>query len=96
MLDEWIPLALSSDRSSVLANFNSQSSSVLLYNLFADKLLRLGLAPDEVHDSNLGITRWHEYANSGFVVLGLSGASRLRGRLRFVDVLYMCGRCFID
>ena len=54
MLDEWIPLALSSDRSSVLANFNSQSSSVLLYNLFADKLLRLSLVSDEVRDSNLG------------------------------------------
>ena len=53
MMNDWIPISLSADGSRVLANFNSESSGVLLYNLFADKLLKLGLVPDQVctHDS---------------------------------------------
>ena len=56
LLNEWVPMALSTDGSSVLANFGSQSSGGLLYNLFADKLLRLGLVPDEVCFYDPGMT----------------------------------------
>ena len=48
MISAWIPLAVATDNSHLLANFGQPSSSALVYNLFADKLLQLKAVPDSV------------------------------------------------
>ncbi len=47
-VQQWLSLAVSSDNSHLLGNFGNESPSGVMYNLFADKLLQLGLIPQSV------------------------------------------------
>ncbi|KLO05329.1 DUF1793-domain-containing protein [Schizopora paradoxa] len=44
----WLSGALSDDHSRLLSSFGDQSSSGLIYNIYADKLLGLGLVPSKI------------------------------------------------
>lgn len=44
----WLDGALSQDRSRLLSSFGDQNSGGLIYNMYADKLLGLGLVPSNV------------------------------------------------
>lgn len=48
MITDWVSLAVATDKSHLLANFDRPASSALMYNLFADKWLQLGAVPDSV------------------------------------------------
>jgi hypothetical protein len=51
LVSQWTPLALASDNSHLLANFEQSSSSAIIYNLFADRWLQLDAVPDAVYDA---------------------------------------------
>lgn len=44
----WLDGALSQDHSRLLSSFGDQTSDGLIYNMYADKLLGLGLIPSNV------------------------------------------------
>ncbi|TDL23432.1 DUF1793-domain-containing protein [Rickenella mellea] len=48
---EWQSLSLAADGSHLLANYGSQSSSGLMYNLYADKLLQLSVVPNTIYQA---------------------------------------------
>lgn len=47
-MQQWSQLAKSADNTHLLMNYGAQTTSGLMYNLYADKLLQLNLVPDEV------------------------------------------------
>ncbi|KLO07018.1 DUF1793-domain-containing protein [Schizopora paradoxa] len=51
-IDSWKTLSISSDKTHLLTSFapDSSESAGLIYNLYADKLLQLGLVPQSVYD----------------------------------------------
>ncbi|TDL28033.1 DUF1793-domain-containing protein [Rickenella mellea] len=53
---EWQSLSLAADGSHLLANYGLQSSSGLMYNLFADKLLQLNVVPNTVYQAQTNFT----------------------------------------
>lgn len=42
-VNQWTSLTVASDQSHLLMNYGDQGSKGLMYNLFSDKLLQLGL-----------------------------------------------------
>ncbi|KLO17752.1 DUF1793-domain-containing protein [Schizopora paradoxa] len=48
-IQQWAALTVASDQSHLLMNYGVQSSSGLVYNLYADKLLGLNLVPTSVY-----------------------------------------------
>ncbi len=44
----WLNGALSQDQTHLLSSFGNQNSGGLIYNMYADKLLGLGLMPTTV------------------------------------------------
>ncbi|KLO15829.1 hypothetical protein SCHPADRAFT_888243 [Schizopora paradoxa] len=49
-MQQWLSLSVSSDKTHLLGNFGNETSSGVIYNLFADKLLQLGLVPQAIND----------------------------------------------
>ncbi|KLO08004.1 DUF1793-domain-containing protein [Schizopora paradoxa] len=49
-IGQWQNLTISQDKTRLLTSFGSDSSAGLIYNLYADKLLQLGLVPSSVYD----------------------------------------------
>lgn len=47
-IQQWVNLSTSSNAPGIFASFGQSSSSGLIYNLFADKLLQLNLVPASV------------------------------------------------
>lgn len=47
-MQQWLGLSVSSDKTHILGNFGNETSSGVIYNLFADKLLQLDLVPQSV------------------------------------------------
>ncbi|KAH9942418.1 uncharacterized protein BXZ73DRAFT_40863 [Epithele typhae] len=48
LYNQWLSLALSSDKSRILGKYNDESSSSLMYNLFADRWLGTGLVSEDL------------------------------------------------
>ncbi|TDL21956.1 DUF1793-domain-containing protein [Rickenella mellea] len=49
--NQWQALSFPSNTSHLLANYGSDSSSGLMYNLYSDKLLQLGVVPNSVYEA---------------------------------------------
>ncbi|KLO07712.1 DUF1793-domain-containing protein [Schizopora paradoxa] len=49
-IQQWQSMAISQNQTRLLASFGNEDSTGLMYNLYADKLLGLGLVPQTVYD----------------------------------------------
>ncbi|KLO08575.1 DUF1793-domain-containing protein [Schizopora paradoxa] len=56
-IQQWLALSRSSDGSRIFTSFGDQTSSGLLYNLFADRLLGLNLVPQSVYSNQTSLYR---------------------------------------
>lgn len=55
-IEEWATLSVSSDKSHLLSSYGEESSSALMYNLFADLLLGVDIVPQAVCQSIYNIS----------------------------------------
>lgn len=85
-MQQWIALAVASDQSHLLMNYGVQSSSGLMYNLFADKLLNLSLVNPAVSFSSVLPTHCN---NSTWTWSGLSGPAELLRYRRSYEIFLL-------
>ncbi|KAI0092705.1 hypothetical protein BDY19DRAFT_1054180 [Irpex rosettiformis] len=64
-ISEWQQLAVSTDQKHLTLNYGNDSSWVLAYNLYADKLLGTNLIPKEVYNMQ---TAWYGSVSNSFGV----------------------------